>query len=88
MPDSIAATLKAVHHIKDVIPSIVRALRLLGTIPASVCECERCNSAIRRLKDYKRSTMSQERMDSLGVMSIHRYMNFDGATLREDIPDG
>ena len=67
----------AIHPIKDVVPSLVRALRLLGTIPVTACECERCNSALRRLKDYTRSTMGQERLDSLALAHIHRYVTVD-----------
>ena len=74
LPHTIAETLKAVLPIKDIIPTIVKLLRLLGTIPVTACECERCNSALKRLKTYSRSTMGQERMDSLALSHIHRYV--------------
>ena len=75
LPKSIAETLKAIRPIKDIVPTIVKALRLLGTIPVTACECERCNSSLKRLKTYTRSTVGQERMDSLALSHIHRFVN-------------
>ena len=84
LPSTIAEALTAVFPIKDIVPSIVTALRLLGTIPVTACECERCNSALKRLKTYTRSTMGQERMDSLALSHIHRYMDIDIDTVIEE----
>ena len=84
LPNSIAATLQAIKPIKDVVPTLVKLLRLLGTIPVTACECERCNSALKRLKDYTRSTMGQERMDSLASMHIHRDIDVNVNTIIDE----
>ena len=48
------------------------ALRILGTIPVTSCECERSFSALRRLKDYTRSTMLSDRLNGLALIYVHR----------------
>ena len=48
------------------------ALRILATLPVTSCECERSFYALRRLKDYARSTMVSERLNGLALMYIHQ----------------
>ena len=66
-PDNIATTLKAISF--DGFENIKIILRILGTLP---CECKRSISALRSLKNYKRSTMVEERLNGLALMQIHR----------------
>ena len=47
------------------------ALLILGTLPITSCECERSISALRRLKNYSRSTMVDDRLNGLALMHIH-----------------
>ena len=42
-------------------------------IPVTSCECERSVSELRRLKLYLQSTMSEDRLNGLALMSIHQY---------------
>ncbi|XP_065652805.1 52 kDa repressor of the inhibitor of the protein kinase-like [Hydra vulgaris] len=44
---------------------------LLATFPLTSCECERTFSLLRRLKNYTRSTMVEERLNGLALMNIH-----------------
>ena len=60
LPDSVAATLKSVSF--DGFQNIKVALRILGTLPVTSCECERSISALCRLKTYTRSTMLEDRL--------------------------
>ena len=69
-PDSVAATLKAVNF--EAFENITVALRILGTLPITSCECERSISALRRLKNYSRSTMVDDRLNGLALMHIHQ----------------
>ena len=69
-PSNIAETLKAVNF--DGFENIKVVLRILGTLPITSCECERSISALRMLKDYKRSTMVEERLNGLALMNIHQ----------------
>ena len=69
-PDNIATTLKAISF--DGFENIKIILRILRTLPITSCECERSISALRSLKNYKRSTMVEERLNGLALMQIHR----------------
>ena len=53
-------------------PSIMRALVNYLTIPPTTCTVERSFSTLRRIKTWLRSTMSEERLSSLSLLSIHR----------------
>ena len=66
IPHNIASTLKAVCF--DGFENIKVILRILGTLPITSCECERSISSLRLLKDYKRSTMVDERLNGLALM--------------------
>lgn len=69
IPSNIASTLKSVYF--DGFENIKVILRILGTLPITSCECERSISSLRMLKDYKRSTMVDERLNGLALMKIH-----------------
>ena len=70
LPQNISCTLKLVSF--PGFENIKVALRILGTLPVTSCECERCFSALRRLRDYTRSTMSAERLNGLALMYVHQ----------------
>jgi len=53
------------------IPEFVKLVKLVLCIPVSTCTAERSFSGLRRLKTYLRSTMLQERLNHLAVMSCH-----------------
>ena len=46
-------------------------VRLLLVVPASSSEAERSFSALRRLKTWLRSTMSQARLNHICVLNVH-----------------
>ena len=56
---------------QDIFPNI-RQLILIGcTNPNGTCEAERSFSALRRVKKYLRSTMTEERLAGLTMMAVH-----------------
>ena len=55
-------------------PSLRAILQVALTIPVSSCSCERSFSALRRLHTWLRSTMGQERLNELAVLSIEREL--------------
>ena len=72
--------------LKTIVPEVRRLfhqvealVRLLLVVPVSSCEAERSFSALRRLKTWLRSTMSQSRLNSVSVCHIHRekLLNID-----------
>ena len=58
-------------------PNITKCLKIFYTLPVATCECERNLSALRRLKTYLRSTMSQTRLTGLALLHIHYNMDID-----------
>ncbi|XP_057307639.1 52 kDa repressor of the inhibitor of the protein kinase-like [Hydractinia symbiolongicarpus] len=69
-PDNISATLKAIPSLQ--FDNLTVALRILATLPVTSCECERSFSAMRRLKNYNRSTMVADRLNGLALLHIHK----------------
>ena len=41
------------------------------------CECERSVSALRRLKDYMRTTMTQDGLNGLALLHVHYELEVD-----------
>ena len=57
---------------EDVFPSLQAALRILLTIAVSVASCERSFSKLKLIKTHLRTSMNQERLTNLAIMSIER----------------
>lgn len=76
-PSTLRTALKACD--KDYFPNIYTLLRIGCTIPVTSCENERAHSTLKNIKTVLRSTMGQERLSSLAVMSIHadKPVDFD-----------
>ena len=72
-PDTISKTLKVISFVGFEIIKV--ALIILAALTVTCCECERSFSAIRRLKNYNRSTMAEDRFDGLALMHIHQEFN-------------
>ena len=62
---------KANRNLADLIPEFMKLIRLLLTIPASSCTAERSFSALRRLKNYLRSSMKANRLNHLSLTHVH-----------------
>lgn len=45
---------------------------MLVTIPMTTSEAERCFSTLKRVKTFLRSTMAQERLTALAMLSIEK----------------
>lgn len=60
---------------KDLYPCIYSILSVLLTMPPTSATCERSFSAMKRIKNYLRSTMNTERLSSLAMLHIHKDMD-------------
>ncbi|XP_048513424.1 zinc finger MYM-type protein 1-like [Athalia rosae] len=58
------------NDVTTIFPNLVIALRILLTLPVSVASGERSFSKLKMIKNYLRSTMSQERLVGLATISI------------------
>ncbi|XP_065662764.1 52 kDa repressor of the inhibitor of the protein kinase-like [Hydra vulgaris] len=75
IPSNISETLKAINF--PGFENIKVCLKLLATFPLTSCECERSFSSLRRLKNYMRSTMVQDRLNGFALMNIHTEIVID-----------
>ena len=65
------------HADRDFFPNINSVLKLMLTLPVDAVPCERSFSAMRRLKDWSRSTMTENRLCGLALLYTHRDMNIN-----------
>ena len=54
----------------DIYPNAVIALRIFLTIPVTVASSERSFSKLKLIKTYIRSTMTQDRLTNMAILSI------------------
>ena len=64
---------------KDAFYELCRLTRIACTIPITTASAERSFSALKRVKTFLRTTMSDERLTHLAMLSIHsrRAKNLD-----------
>ena len=58
--------------LRRMFPAVKNLIRILLTSSANSCEAERFFSALRRLKTWLRSTMTQTRIDHVAICHVHR----------------
>ena len=68
----ICKELRENRAILDIAPNFINALKTYIVLPSSTCEAERSFSTLRRLKTYLRSTITQQRLNDLTVLTTHR----------------
>ena len=73
--ESTKDVLLALLSLKDAFPELTKLVRIALTIAVSTAQCERSFSALKRIKTYLRSTMGEDRLASLALLSIEREMS-------------
>ncbi|XP_031327474.1 zinc finger MYM-type protein 1-like [Photinus pyralis] len=58
------------HNLEAVFPNVEIALRMFVTMAVTVCSAERSFSTLKRLKTYLRTTMQQNRLNALTILTI------------------
>ena len=58
------------YSLTEAYPFIEIALRIFLTLPVTVASCELSFSKLKLLKNYLRSSMDQERLTNLAILSI------------------
>ncbi|XP_065658769.1 uncharacterized protein LOC136083295 [Hydra vulgaris] len=58
------------YSLTDAYPNTTIAIRIFLAIPVTVATCERSFSKLKLIKHYMRSTIGQERLSSLAIISI------------------
>ena len=76
VPSSVKGLLTG-HVNPHAYPNIARILHLLLVIPVTSANVERANSSLNFIKTDLRSTMSQDRLNALPLLYIHRSIHLD-----------
>jgi len=61
----------------DMLSEFSKLLQIVLTIPVSSCTAERFFSALRRLKTFLRSMMTQNRLNDIALLHVHRNEDVD-----------
>ena len=73
--DSISEVLVEISSLRTAFPNLVKLLQIALTIVVSTASCERSFSALKRIKTYLRSVMTEQRLVDLAVLSIERDLS-------------
>ena len=75
-----------VPEVRSIFPEVERLIRLMLLCSASSCTAERSFSALRRLKTWLRSTMTQPRLNAVALCHVHHDIldNLDVRKLAEE----
>jgi hypothetical protein len=76
LPEGALSAMDIFEHVRelDCYPNISIAYRILFTVPVTVASAERSFSKLKLLKNYLRSTMSQERLNGLATLCIEKKL--------------
>jgi Domain of unknown function (DUF4371)/hAT family C-terminal dimerisation region len=75
LPEKISKPIEVLEYIRNMhfaFPNTWIAYRIILTIPVTVATAERSFSKLKLIKNYLRSTMSQERLNGLAMLSIEK----------------
>lgn len=76
------------NNLNCVFEEVSKLARLVASIPMTSSEAERCFSTLKRIKTFLRSTMKEDRLSALGMISIEKDLiskipNFLDAVVEE-----
>ena len=68
--------LQCIHenHLTDAFSETFKLLEINATTPLTSSESERCFSTLKRIKTYSRNTMTNDRLNALAMLSIHKEL--------------
>lgn len=78
--------LQSDSSVRSLLSEATKCMKLLRTVPVSTSTAERSFSALRRLKSYLRTTMTQRRLNSIAVLNAHQNI-LDDLDLRPLLND-
>lgn len=73
-PRALLKYMRKEKFVETAFPNVAIALRIFLTLPVTVCEGERSFSKMNLVKNAFRSTMQQERLNSLAILSIEHEL--------------
>ena len=64
--------------------TLKRLIQILLTLPVSNASSERSFSCLRRVKTWLRSTMNQDRLNSIAIVGQNRHINITSESIVEE----
>jgi hypothetical protein len=58
-------------------PNMRKVLKIFATLPVTTCTAERSFSVLRLIKNHLRSTMGNDRLNGLALLSVHKNVKLD-----------
>ena len=77
LPNDQLEKMTLVDALKVAVPNVHEVLKLILTLPVGSVPCERSFSSMRRLKDWSRSIMNEDRLTGLALLYIHQDKDID-----------
>ena len=74
-------------NLHQVFSETLKLLKILVVTPMATAEPERCFSILKRIKTFLRSTMTNERLSALGMLSIEKNMIAEIKNFNEKVMD-
>ena len=74
MTSLISDVIREVYQLNAALPSLLKVSQITQTIAVSIAESEWSFSALKRIKTYLRSTMSNDRLSKLTILPIQRLI--------------
>lgn len=75
--ESVMDVFKALVPLKSAFPTLVKLLQIVLTLVVSTATCERSFSALKRIKTYLRTTMSEQRLTDIALLSMETDLASD-----------
>jgi len=69
---------------EEAFPNVYKLLNIMAALPVSTSTAERSFSSLNRLKTYLRSTMSEDRLNGLALLNIHRVVRIEAEDVVDD----
>ena len=61
--------------LQSAFPTLIKLVRITLTVAVSTAQCERSFSALKRIKTYLRTTMGEQRLSDIAILSIERDLS-------------
>ena len=74
-PESVHSVYIQLLTLQAAFPSLIKLLKIALTLAVSTAQCERSFSALKRIKTYLRTTMSEQRLTDIALISIERDLS-------------
>ena len=87
LPRNLQQLLLFAHIPWQMFRQIEKLVRILATLPVTLCTCERSISQLRIVKSYLRSTMGQDRLTDLAMIHTHYDYCFDMGLIMDDFAE-